>query len=80
MPYPAAALAEIINRDGSANTCVLEDISQSGILCRSGVEFASGDVIRIRLWDLDRFAVVKHCGSSGYGFHIGLQFVPSRHN
>jgi hypothetical protein len=87
MPYPAAderrthpraltaALAEIIDRNGVSHTCVLEDISQSGVLCHSGVEFRNDDLVQLRIGTVKRVAVVKHCEESGYGFYIGLQFI-----
>jgi PilZ domain-containing protein len=70
-----AALIEITDEHEDKSTCVLEDLSSSGACIYSDIALGVGVQVEVNAASVVHNGVVKHCHSSGDGFHIGIEFV-----
>jgi hypothetical protein len=70
-----AALIEIVDQHQDMSTCVLEDISSSGVCIHSDIALQVGVQVKVNAASVVHDGVVRHCKPCGEGFTIGIEFI-----
>jgi hypothetical protein len=73
-----AALIEITDEHDDISTCVLEDISSSGVCIHSDIALAVNMQVKVNAASTVHDGVVRHCKPCGDGFTIGIEFLDGR--
>jgi hypothetical protein len=70
-----AALIEIADEHADISTCVLEDISSSGVCIHSDIALQVGVSVKVNAASVVHDGAVRHCKPCGEGFTIGIEFI-----
>ena len=70
-----AALIDIVDQHEDISTCVLEDVSSSGVCIHSDIALQVGVKVKVNAASVVHDGLVRYCKPCGEGFTVGIEFI-----